>query len=159
MNKIEYLFNYRYNLINQCLVEYAKKVQKIDLTYLDPPYNQHPYGSNYFMLNLINDYRVPKDVSRVSGIPREWNRSAFNKRISALAMLEDICKNLDSKFVLISYNSEGIVQKQDMENMLKRYGKIKIFTHEYNTYRGCRNLSHRSKHVIEYLYLLQKEKK
>ena len=24
-----------------------------DLAYFDPPYNQHPYGSNYFMLNLI----------------------------------------------------------------------------------------------------------
>jgi adenine-specific DNA-methyltransferase len=26
---------------------------EVDVAYLDPPYNQHPYGSNYFMLNLI----------------------------------------------------------------------------------------------------------
>jgi len=32
---------------------------------LDPPYNQHPYGSNYFMLNLLADYREPADVSAV----------------------------------------------------------------------------------------------
>ena len=25
----------------------------LDVAYFDPPYNQHPYGSNYFMLNLI----------------------------------------------------------------------------------------------------------
>ena len=35
----------------------AKKLPEMDLVYLDPPYNQHPYGSNYFMLNLINDYK------------------------------------------------------------------------------------------------------
>ncbi|MDR0684304.1 MAG: DNA adenine methylase [Spirochaetaceae bacterium] len=30
-------------------------IPEVDLAYLDPPYNQHPYGSNYFMLNLILD--------------------------------------------------------------------------------------------------------
>ena len=34
-------------------VELAGQLKGLDITYLDPPYNQHPYGSNYFMLNLI----------------------------------------------------------------------------------------------------------
>ena len=31
----------------------CQQIPEVDLAYLDPPYNQHPYGSNYFMLNLI----------------------------------------------------------------------------------------------------------
>ena len=30
-----------------------------DVAYFDPPYNQHPYGSNYFMLNLLVNYEEP----------------------------------------------------------------------------------------------------
>ena len=40
------------------LVE-SKDSPVVDLAYLDPPYNQHPYGSNYFMLNLVADYKRP----------------------------------------------------------------------------------------------------
>lgn len=57
-------------------------LEEVDLLYLDPPYNQHPYGSNYFMLNLINDYIEPENISEVSGIPEDWNRSGYNKRIN-----------------------------------------------------------------------------
>ena len=34
--------------------ELVKEIEPVDLAYFDPPYNQHPYGSNYFMLNIIN---------------------------------------------------------------------------------------------------------
>lgn len=40
----------------------------IDIIYLDPPYNQHPYGSNYFMLNVIATNTPPIEPSKVSGI-------------------------------------------------------------------------------------------
>jgi len=46
-----------------------------DLVYYDPPYNQHPYGSNYFMLNVINGGRPVEIQSGVSGITKEWNKS------------------------------------------------------------------------------------
>ena len=28
--------------------EFSKELKNLDIAYLDPPYNQHPYGSNYF---------------------------------------------------------------------------------------------------------------
>ncbi len=65
-------------------------LKDFDVAYFDPPYNQHPYGSNYFMLNLLVDYRRPQTVSPVSGIPQEWNRSRYNKRGQ---VLEASCGN------------------------------------------------------------------
>ena len=54
---------------------------EVDVAYLDPPYNQHPYGSNYFMLNVILDYQRPENTSKVSGIPENWNHSNYNRLV------------------------------------------------------------------------------
>ena len=56
------------------------RVSDLDLAYIDPPYNQHPYGSNYFMLNLLVHYQRPKEISKVSGIPTDWRRSGYNTK-------------------------------------------------------------------------------
>jgi adenine-specific DNA-methyltransferase len=64
--------------------EIIKTLPETDIAYLDPPYNQHPYGSNYFMLNLILDYAYPEKTSEISGIPENWNRSAYNNGNRAL---------------------------------------------------------------------------
>ncbi|MDR0721736.1 MAG: DNA adenine methylase [Treponema sp.] len=67
-----------------------KELPEVDIAYLDPPYNQHPYGSNYFMLNLILDYKYPENTSKVSGIPDNWNRSNYNKENYAYSALSDL---------------------------------------------------------------------
>lgn len=134
----------------------SRELKDLDIAYLDPPYNQHPYGSNYFMLNLILKNRLDVEVSRVSGITQDWNRSAFNSPKSALGSLEEMIRNLDSKYLIISYNSEGFISFSEMSEMLRKYGKLKTVEIEYNTFRGSRNLKSRSIHVSEYLFVLEK---
>ncbi|GHV85817.1 restriction endonuclease subunit M [Spirochaetia bacterium] len=136
--------------------EIIKNVPEVDIAYLDPPYNQHPYGSNYFMLNLIVDYNYPENTSKVSGIPENWNRSNYNKKDYALNALTEIVQNIKSKYVLISFNSEGFINLEQMKNMLKKIGKFEVLETKYNTFRGSRNLNNREIHVKEYLYLLEK---
>lgn len=132
--------------------------QQFDLAYLDPPYNQHPYGSNYFMLNLIADYKRPdsENISRVSGIPRDWNRSAYNKKKKVADVFLELVKNIRAKYVLVSFNSEGFIDKDLMIELLSQCGKVEVLESEYNTFRGSRNLNAREIHVKEYLFLLEK---
>ncbi|MDR0451984.1 MAG: DNA adenine methylase [Treponema sp.] len=127
-----------------------------DIAYLDPPYNQHPYGSNYFMLNLILDYRPPRSDSKISGIPKNWNRSPYNSRERARAALAGLVEGIKAKYVLISYNSEGFIGPGEMASMLKGIGKFEILETRYNAFRGSRNLGGRGIYVREYLYLLEK---
>jgi adenine-specific DNA-methyltransferase len=131
-------------------------VPEVDAAYLDPPYNQHPYGSNYFMLNIIADNACPENISRVSGIPAGWNRSKYNGEKSACAALKELISGVRAKFVLISFNSEGFISPMEMSGMLKAMGKFEILETSYNAFRGSRNLSGRALHVKEYLYLLEK---
>lgn len=137
--------------------ELAREMRGIDLCYIDPPYDQHPYGSNYFMLNLILENRLPQEISAVSGIPRGWNRSAYNKRKEALAALEDAVSALDAKYLLVSYNNEGFIGYGEMTEMLGRYGSLSVREIRYNAFRGSRNLGGRERYTNEYLFLLKKE--
>jgi adenine-specific DNA-methyltransferase len=128
----------------------------LDLVYLDPPYNQHPYGSNYFMLNLLVNYQEPTDLSRVSGIPSNWRRSRYNVGRDAFICLRQLLMNTRSKFILISFNDEGFIQPGDMRDLLQKLGTVTEFKVPYNTFRGSRNLRNRKIHVTEHLYLLRK---
>jgi adenine-specific DNA-methyltransferase len=67
--------------------------------------------------------------------------------------LVDSCK---AKFLLLSFNSEGFVKKQRLEEILARLGRVEVLETSYNTFRGSRNLSGRPIHVKEYLFLLEK---
>ena len=130
----------------------------IDVMYLDPPYNQHPYGSNYFMLNVIAKNEEPAEISKVSGIPCNWNKSKYNNNKGALeSMKELIEKGLKkSKYLIISYNNEGIIKTNDWDILFTGY-KVKKYEIKYSTYKGCRNLKNRANDVIEIMYLVSKD--
>ena len=142
-----------YNGDSNRIIETAPEA---DVAYIDPPYNQHPYGSNYFMLNLILDYVYPEKISKVSGIPENWNRSGYNQKSHALHVLTHLVGNIKSKFVLISFNSEGLISADQMKAMLEKAGRLNVLETKYNTFKGSRNLSGREIHVKEYLFLLEK---
>ena len=152
-------FNCKVNIYQKDANKLAKELPEVDLVYMDPPYNQHPYGSNYFMLNIINSYKEPKEVSEVSGIPKEWNKSQYNKKQSAKESMFELCSSLNAKYLLISFSSDGFISRDEMVEMLSRLGNVRVLDKDYNTFRGCRNLNNRDIHIKEFLYLVKKENK
>jgi len=130
----------------------------IDLMYLDPPYNQHPYGSNYFMLNVIAKNEEPTELSAVSGIPTNWNKSNFNTHTPAVDSMKKLLASglSKSKYLLISYNNEGIITDSDWTTLFAPY-TVKKYEITYDTYKGSRNLKDRSDKVIEIMYLVSKQ--
>jgi adenine-specific DNA-methyltransferase len=132
------------------------RVGEFDLAYFDPPYNEHPYGSNYFMLNLITTYVEPTAVSTVSGIPRDWKRSRYNSRDHAVEALGELVSGVHARFVLLAYNSEGFVAPSTLAQMLSELGPVSEVRTTYRAFRGSRNLRSRDPHVTEHLFLLEK---
>ncbi len=135
----------------------AREVADLDLAYIDPPYNQHPYGSNYFMLNLLVHYQRPAQVSKISGIPTDWRRSGYNSKAQAFELLRDLLQSLDARFLLISFNDEGFVKPDTMMALLKQLGSVQMVEVPYNTFRGSRNLRNRDIHVTEHLFLVERK--
>ena len=133
-----------------------KNIPFFDLAYYDPPYNQHPYGSNYFMLNIINNGGETEIQDGVSGIAKEWNRSPYNKRNIAEEAMDRLLADTRARFVAISYNNEGIIPINSFKKILSKYGKWELMEQDYNTYRGSRNLHSRDIKVKELLWILEK---
>lgn len=131
-------------------------IEDVDLAYYDPPYNQHPYGSNYFMLNIINGGKPVEIQNGVSGIAKNWQRSSYNKTQPAIQAMHDLIKNTRAKYILISYNDEGIIPFDKFRNIVDSHGSWELLEQEYNTYRGSRNLRNRNNKVRELLWLLKK---
>lgn len=150
-------FECEVNILQEDANDLYRLIPEVDIAYLDPPYNQHPYGSNYFMLNLINHYQRPTEISKVSGIPQDWNKSDFNSKKLAQKTLENLCASLPAKYLVISFNSEGFISKEEMIQMLEKLGKVSTLEIAYNTFRGSRNLNNRSLHVTEFLFLVMKK--
>ena len=134
----------------------VRNMESVDVAYFDPPYNQHPYGSNYFMLNLLLEYKEPTEISRVSGIPTDWKRSKYNTRAASATALFDAIDRCKAKIVLISYSSEGFIPYEQFVTYLSRLGKLEVLDTQYNTFRGCRNLKDRPSSVTEFLFLVDK---
>ena len=136
--------------------EVVKSLEPVDLAYFDPPYNQHPYGSNYFMLNLLVENRAPESVSKVSGIPKGWNHSRYNQRREAEAAFFELLASTPAKFLMISYNSEGFIKRESFMRFLATLGEVTPFETEYNVFRGSRNLRQRPLKVTECLFLVHR---
>ena len=137
--------------------DFMNEAQPMDMCYIDPPYNQHPYGSNYFMLNLIADYKKPENVSKVSGIPKGWQRSTYNKKTEAKNSLFNLIKETPAKFILLSYNSDAFVSFQEMYSFLNdEFKSVETMSCDYPTFRASRNLQNRDIKVKEFMFFIQK---
>ena len=134
----------------------VRRLHGLDLAYFDPPYNQHPYGSNYFMLNLLATYERPGRVSEVSGIPVDWQRSGYNVRSRSFSLIMDLVHQVDSKFILLSFNDEGFIRPDAIYQLLAQFGPVDTIELPYNTFRGSRNLRQRNIHVSEHLFLVER---
>lgn len=143
---------------NQDINELIKELPKnLDLIYYDPPYNEHPYSSNYFMLNIILKNEKPETVSKISGIPKDWNRSNYNYEKKAIEAMTELIKESMNKttYILLSYNNEGIISKEKWDGIFSNY-KVEKYEITYGTYKASRNLKQRSNKVIEIMYLISK---
>ena len=149
-------FECEYMVLQEDANAAAKRLKGLDLVYVDPPYNQHPYGSNYFMLDLLVRYERPERVSRVSGIPPDWQRSGYNVRARSLPLLRELMETVDAPFLLVSFNNEGFISTDEMRGMLDAMGSVDVVETRYNAFRGSRNFDNRPIHVTEQLYLVER---
>ncbi|MEG1916297.1 MAG: DNA adenine methylase [Muribaculaceae bacterium] len=132
----------------------------VDILYLDPPYNERQYAPNYHLLETI----AMNDNPQITGITGMRNydsqKSKFCNAKSALIELDNIAKTSKYKYLVMSYNSEGIMSQNDILETLKKYGKTIVCQFEYSRFKSNNNgLSKTKKQVYEQLYILYSNEK
>ena len=127
-----------------------------DILYMDPPYNQRQYGANYHMLNTIAYYDT-FDPRGKTGL-REYIRSDYCKKSVVLERFEALVRDADFKYIFLSYNNEGLMQSQDVERVMQKYGRYRLATTEYQRFKADKteNRNHKADKTMEYLHILEK---
>lgn len=107
----------------------------VDIAYFDPPYNKHPYGTYYFMLNTIAKYEKTKPVpANMRGQDNDWRRSKFNSYRFVLAEFEKLLHLTHAKEIWVSYNSHGILPISVLQKTLENYGTVTSHTVRHEVY-------------------------
>ena len=143
--------------------DWVKDIPDVDVMYYDPPYNKHPYNIFYFLLDIINKW--DKDIiipDSYRGQPMNWEKSKYNSYVHATKALEDLIGNTRAKYILLSYNSTGIIPLTELDTILKKYGTVEKIPIEHKTYNRLKGISEYKRQCKkspnqEYFWLLKKK--
>lgn len=144
---------------------YTSKLEDIigdvdcDVLYLDPPYTQNQYGTQYHLLEtlILND--KPESVSKVTGSrsTREM-RSDWSKIYKVHILFDKVLAEAKAEHIFLSYNNDGDMSKEFIESTMKRYGYEDTFeciTIPYKKYENWK--STKKKEHYEYLFYIKKK--
>ena len=148
----------------------AARVLKADVAYVDPPYNQHSYLGNYHIWESL----VLWDKPEVYGVAckrvdvRE-RKSVFNSKPKFAPALKSLLSSIQAKTVILSFNNEGYLTKENIEDMLNSiFSDLIIIENDYKRYVGAQIGIHNQRgekvgkvsHLRnkEYLYIASHEK-
>lgn len=113
-----------------------------DILYLDPPYTKNTYSVQYHLLESI----VRNDEPEISGItgarPYHGNMNGWSKKYEVEIAFEKVVAKTKAKHVVLSYSSAGLMSKEYILSILKRYCQEKsiiVKTIPYKQYLNSRS--------------------
>lgn len=130
-----------------------------DLVYLDPPYNERQYSKNYFPLNIIaktpDQLLSESPLKGKTGIPADCFISPFCKKGDVVEKaFEALFRELKTKWIFLSYNSESTISKEKMLDIMKKYGTASVVEREYKRFKSFEY--NKDVDIKEYLFCLKK---
>jgi adenine-specific DNA-methyltransferase len=118
------------------------RLPAVDLMYLDPPYNQHRYFTNYHIWETL----VRWDEPAAYGVARkridsrdESTRSVFNNKRAMPAALAELIGRARAEVVVVSYNDESWVTAEQLTGMLRDAGHedVRMLAFDSKRYVGA----------------------
>jgi adenine-specific DNA-methyltransferase len=110
----------------------------VDIAYIDPPYNQHSYLSNYHIWESL----VLWDKPEVYGVARKRldcraRKSEYNSKRQHRAIFEDLITKIAAPLLVVSFNNEGFQSRPELERLLAEHGQVFVVTREFKRYVGA----------------------
>jgi adenine-specific DNA-methyltransferase len=119
--------------------EDAAKKLEADVAYLDPPYNQHSYLRNYHIWESLVLWDKPEVFGTAAKrVDCRGRTSAFNSRRDALPAFQRVVDAIRAKLMVVSFNDEGFFDRETLEGVLAKRGKVRVVEIEGPRYVGAR---------------------
>ena len=121
-------------------VELVAALPEVDVAYLDPPYNQHRYFTNYHVWETLVAWDAPAHYGvackRVDARDPS-TRSVFNDRRQAPDALARLIAGVRAATVIISGSNEGWVGVDDLVAMAAVRGHVEVLAFDSKRYVGA----------------------
>jgi adenine-specific DNA-methyltransferase len=114
----------------------------VDLMYVDPPYNQHRYFTNYHVWETLVRWDAPEHYGiackRVDSRDAT-TKSVFNSRRTMPLALADLLARAKAEVVVVSYNDESWITSEEMMRSLREAGHedVRMLAFDSKRYVGA----------------------
>ena len=110
----------------------------VDLTYVDPPYNQHSYFGNYHVWETLMRHDRPEAY----GIARKRvdtvdHRSIFNSSRQFHEAFARLIGGIQSRYILVSFSNEGFIDEADLVRIMEPKGYVEHVEVDSKRYVGA----------------------
>ena len=145
-----------HEVFNEDINKVAGKIAG-DILYLDPPYNQRQYATNYHMLETIAKYDNPKIHGKTGLREYQNQKSLYCSKPQAIKAFKDLILQAKAKYIFLSYNNEGIMSVDDIKKIMSLRGKYGYFTKKYNRFKADKTESRdfKASRTVEYLHYVK----
>ena len=121
-------------------VEVAGTLGPFDVAYLDPPYNQHRYFTNYHVWETLVAWDAPEHYGvackRVDARDPA-TKSVFNAKREMPAALREVVAAVDARVLILSHNDEAWLSLDELVNACAAHGHVEVLTFDSKRYVGA----------------------
>jgi adenine-specific DNA-methyltransferase len=117
----------------------APSLPTVDLAYLDPPYNQHRYFSNYHIWETLVRWDAPESygiANKRIDVRGDQNRSAFNSKKTMPAALGELVSSVNADTLVLSYNNESWLDRDELISICENRGHVAVIDVDFRRYVG-----------------------
>jgi adenine-specific DNA-methyltransferase len=109
-----------------------------DVAYIDPPYNQHSYMGNYHVWESLVRWDKPDTYGIANKRVQCKNyKSDFNSKRRIHQGLRDVIEAIRCRHLLVSFNNEGYVDRDEMIALLSTKGHVGVVAVDFKRYVGA----------------------
>lgn len=120
--------------------EFAGSLGSFDIAYLDPPYNQHRYFTNYHIWETLVAMDAPEHYGvackRIDARD-ELTKSAFNSKSKMPGALSQVIRDVDSRLLVLSYNNESWMGLKELREVCAERGAVEVLAFDSKRYVGA----------------------
>ena len=140
-----------HKVFNEDANSLIKKIET-DILYLDPPYNERQYCSNYHILETIAKNDKPLMFGKTGLRDYKKQKSEYCSKRTVRNAFEDLILNAKARYIFLSYNNEGLLSLDDVKEIMSQKGKYGFFTQGYNRFKADKNRNYKTNKTVEYLH-------
>ena len=145
--------NQNHKVFNEDINKIIEKVSG-DILYLDPPYNQRQYATNYHILETIARYDNPKIHGKTGLREYQNQKSLYCSKTQVKNVFKDLILKAKARYIFLSYNNEGLMTLDDIKEIMSLRGKYVYFMKKHNRFRAdkSKNRNYTDNKTTEYLH-------